>query len=107
MRFLLDQNLPISLVTVLTELGHEALHVKPLGLAEATDREVWFEAGALGAIMVSKDSDFVSLVGSGGRLVRLRVGNCSNTELFAIVRAAWSNVVAQLDEGETLVNVHG
>lgn len=107
MRFLLDQNLPTALIAVLADLGHEALHVKPLGLAEATDREIWTEARALGAIMVSKDTDFVSLAGWGGRLVRLRIGNCSNTELFAIVRAAWPDVIARLDEGETLVNVHG
>ena len=57
--------------------------------------------------MVSKDSDFVVMAGRGGRLVRLRVGNRSNADLFAIVGAAWPEVVQRLAEGETLVDVHG
>ena len=107
MRFLLDQNLPVSLIDVLAELGHEALHVKPLGLSEATDREVWASALSLNAVMVSKDSDFIALAGRAGRLVRLRVGNRSNTDLFSIIRAAWPGVIARLEDGETIVDVHG
>ena len=107
MRFLLDQNLPASLIAVLADLGHEALHVKLLGLSQADDRAVWSQAAALDAVMVSKDSDFVVMAGRGGRLVRLRVGNRSNADLFAIVAAAWPEVVQRLAEGETLVDVHG
>ena len=107
MRFLLDQNLPVSLIAVLAELGHEAFHVKTLGLAEADDRAVWNQAAILDAVMVSKDSDFVVMSGRGGRLVRLRVGNRSNNDLFAIITSAWPEVVQRLAEGETLVDVHG
>ena len=105
MRFLLDQNLPASLIALLAELGHEAFHVKMLGLAE--DRAVWTQAAILDAVMVSKDSDFVVMARRGGRLVRLRVGNRSNTDLFGIIRSAWPEVVQRLAEGETLVDVHG
>jgi len=107
LRFLLDQNLPVSLIDVLAELGHEALHVKPLGLSEATDREVWARARTLQAVMVSKDSDFIALAGRGGRLVRLRIGNRSNADLFAVLRASWPGVIARLEDGDSVVDVHG
>jgi len=106
LKFLLDQNLPTGLIAVLEDLGHEALHVKPIGLAEATDREVWAHAARLDAVVVSKDSDFVVMAGRGGRLVRLRIGNRSNAALYAIVRAAWPGVTARLQGGELMVDVH-
>ena len=107
MRFLLDQNLPIKLIEVLVSLGHESEHVKRLGMGEASDPEIWAEALRRDAVVVSKDSDFVALVVQGGRLVRLRVGNRSNADLFAIVRSAWPSVVARLEEGEAVVEVRG
>lgn len=97
----------MRLSEVLRALGHEALHVEALGLNEAPDREVWTRARKLDAAVVSKDSDFLAFVFEGGRLVRLRVGNCSNADLYDIVRAAWPSVVARLDEGETMVEVRG
>lgn len=107
MRFLLDQNLPVGLVAVLAELGHEAAHVKPLGLAEADDRAVWSYAVENGCVVVSKDSDFATLAGQGAKLVRLRIGNQPNIVLYAIVRSAWAAVVARLHEGEVMVDIHG
>ncbi|MFN3537540.1 DUF5615 family PIN-like protein [Brevundimonas sp.] len=105
MRFLLDQNLPIGLCALLTRLGHEALHVEPLGLGAATDAAVWAEARRREAVVVSKDSDFLAFAGSDGGLVRLRVGNCSNRVLFGIIDRAWPDVVEKLERGERIVEV--
>jgi predicted nuclease of predicted toxin-antitoxin system len=108
LKFLIDQNLPVGLLDVLHALGHEALHVKQLGLSTASDHHIWDMAVSLGAVIVSKDSDFVSFVArgvAGTALVRLRIGNCANAALYDIARRGWANVVACLDEGETIVEV--
>jgi predicted nuclease of predicted toxin-antitoxin system len=107
LRFLLDQNLPVRLCALLRQLGHEALHVEGLGLGEATDAEVWAEARRRDAVMVSKDSDFLALAARDGRLVRLRIGNRSNRDLFDIIARNWPEVVERLDSGERIVELRG
>ena len=65
MKFLIDQNLPVGLLDVLEGLGHEALHVKHLNLSTATDHRIWEMAVSLGAVIVSKDSDFIGFAAWG------------------------------------------
>lgn len=105
MRFLLDQNLPVRLCALLAAMGHEALHVEPLGLGDASDREIWAEARARNATVISKDSDFQAFAGSEGCFVRLRIGNRSNRDLFEIVERAWPVVVERIESGERVVEV--
>ncbi|WP_339871871.1 DUF5615 family PIN-like protein [uncultured Brevundimonas sp.] len=105
MRFLLDQNLPVRLCALLQQQGHEALHVEVLGLGTATDAEVWAEARRQDAVVVSKDSDFMVLAARKGRLVRLRVGNRANRDLFDIIDRNWPQVVERLDGGERIVEL--
>jgi predicted nuclease of predicted toxin-antitoxin system len=108
LKFLIDQNLPVGLTEVLSALGHEALHVKQLGLSMASDQLIWRTAESLGAVIVSKDSDFIGFVARGAAgtaLVRLRVGNCANAALYDIVRRAWAGVIDRLTEGEFVVEV--
>lgn len=57
--------------------------------------------------MISKDGDFVTLAGRGAALVRLRVGNRSNVDLYAIIRKVWPDVVARLADGDAMVDVWG
>jgi len=57
-RLLFDQNLSRRLVRELAPWFPDSSHVAALGIATATDREVWAYAGAHGYVIVSKDSDF-------------------------------------------------
>ena len=107
MKFLLDQNLPASLIPLLEHLGHEGLHVRDLGMGEATDAQIWAEAGRCHAVVVSKDSDYLAFAGDTGRFVRIRSGNRSNRELFAMVEHGWPGVVAALEAGERIVELRG
>jgi predicted nuclease of predicted toxin-antitoxin system len=78
MRFLVDAQLPPALARWLTERGHEASHVVDHQLAAAKDIEIWRFATALGAIVVTKDEDFVYLHrgrSTGPAVVWVRVGN--------------------------------
>jgi predicted nuclease of predicted toxin-antitoxin system len=108
LKFLVDQNLPLGLLDVLKALGHDALHVKQLDLSTASDHRVWQTAASLGAVIVRKDSDFISFVARGAAgtgLVRLWIGNCANVALYDIVRRSWADVVARLEDGEAVVEV--
>jgi len=59
--FLVDAQLPASLAVALRQAGHEASHVVDLGLASATDGQIWQEAVTRSAILVTKDRDFALL----------------------------------------------
>jgi predicted nuclease of predicted toxin-antitoxin system len=58
MRFLVDADLPRSAAAVLTAAGHVASHVIDVGLAAATDREIFDAAQADQAVLVTRDLDF-------------------------------------------------
>ncbi|NLG83078.1 MAG: DUF5615 family PIN-like protein [Firmicutes bacterium] len=40
MRFLIDNALPLSFAEGLVKAGHDAIHVRELGMARATDSEI-------------------------------------------------------------------
>lgn len=62
MRFLLDQNLPPSLVDLLTPEGHDVRHVRELGLSRAPDDIVMETAAREHRVLVSGDTDFGELL---------------------------------------------
>ena len=105
---MVDQNLPLRLVDLLTDLGHEAVHVKALGLTTAPDPAIWRHAVARDAIVVSKDGDFLAFdrsPGAGARLLLLSVGNVSNTALFQRLLDSWPSVVDRFRAGDRLVEL--
>ncbi len=89
MRFLVDNQLPGALATLLREQGHEAEHVLELGLAQGKDNPIWQRATATSAVIITKDEDFAEWVRRGRpgpAVVWLRVGtrhagHCSNGSL--------------------------
>lgn len=84
-RLLLDQNLSPALTTSLRDL-FDAVHVRDVGLAAASDGDFWAFAGAEGRTIVTNDSDFAELAILHGRpppVVWLRLGNCTTREVAA------------------------
>jgi predicted nuclease of predicted toxin-antitoxin system len=79
MRFLLDMNLPPAMAEWLRSEGHDAVHIRDLGLADLPHREVFARAAEDGRIVVTFDLDFGKIVGlvgatgSGVVLLRLRL----------------------------------
>jgi predicted nuclease of predicted toxin-antitoxin system len=61
MRFLLDANMPRSALALLMQHGHEAEHVKDIGLGNAPDGEIAAQAFADGAVLVTRDLDFADV----------------------------------------------
>jgi len=86
MRFLLDAHLPRSLVGFFKQHGHEAVHVSTLPNGYDTiDEDIIIYAENNDCIVVSKDSDFVNAVratGKPGKLLAIKLGNCSNALLM-------------------------
>ena len=88
MKLLFDQNLSRHLVGHVRDVFPDSNHVALLGLAEATDAEVWAYAGANGFIVVSKDSDFRQLAFLHGplpKVVWLRLGNVTTVDVATTI----------------------
>lgn len=108
MRFLVDAQLPPALARWLCVRGHDATHVADHDLLNASDRPVWDEARRFGAIIVSKDEDFVNfgtLTPDGPALIWVRVGNTTRRELLAWFAALMPEIERTLLAGEKLIEV--
>jgi predicted nuclease of predicted toxin-antitoxin system len=83
--FLLDNNLPPSLCDWLEERDLYAVHVRNLGLASASDSQIWDYARTEGLAIVTKDRDFDRYVelSAGQNMVvfRLTIGNSTKLAL--------------------------
>jgi len=75
--FLLDQGLPRSAVAALSARGYSARHVGDLGMANATDEEILTAGRSMGAVVVTLDADFHSLLAmqrcTEPSVIRLRI----------------------------------
>ena len=87
------------------------VHAKPLreiGLREAEDEHIFSTAREAGAIVLTKDSDFVRLLekyGSPPKVVWLTCGNTSDAALKEILGQHLSTALELLDGGEELVEI--
>jgi len=62
MRFLVDNALSPILATLLSQAGHDALHVRTIELQQAEDIVILDKAAADNRIVVSADTDFGALL---------------------------------------------
>jgi predicted nuclease of predicted toxin-antitoxin system len=90
--------------------GVEAVPLRELGLRDAEDAAIFAAARARGAVLMTKDSDFVGLVARHGappQIVWLTCGNTTNAALRRILAGAWGQVAELLAAGEPLVEISG
>jgi len=88
-KLLLDQNLAPRLVGSLAEAFPGSRHVTELGLARASDADVWEHARDNGFTIASKDSDFQQLsflYGAPPKVIWIRRGNCSVAEIERLLQ---------------------
>lgn len=62
MRLLVDANLSVAVAARLRDAGHEAVHVRELGLAAANDEAILQAAADDRRVVVSEDTDFGALL---------------------------------------------
>jgi predicted nuclease of predicted toxin-antitoxin system len=89
MKLLFDQNLSPRLPRILTDIYPESVHVRGIGMRDATDTVIWEYAKTKDFVIVSKDSDFQArslLYGSPPKFIWLRVGNCPVKSIEELLR---------------------
>jgi predicted nuclease of predicted toxin-antitoxin system len=101
MKLLLDENLSHKLVPILEDLFPYSIHVRDVGLKAADDPLVWEYAKDNGLILVSKDADMHQrsfLFGPPPKVVWVRLGNCSTSDVERLLRHNVSTIIVFFDD---------
>jgi predicted nuclease of predicted toxin-antitoxin system len=107
-RFLVDAQLPPALARWLSARGFDASHVADFGMEAASDQVIWRHATKTGAVLITKDEDFVvlkTLQPDGPRVVWLRIGNTTKRFLLARMEAVLSAIADALGRGEQIIEI--
>lgn len=108
MRFLIDNQLPLQVVAWLTSNGHDAEHVRDLGLEQSKDGAIWRRAAELQAVIITKDEDFANYVRrgrAGPAVLWIRTGNGTTRDLLRFLAPVFQAAVRRLEAGERLVEI--
>jgi predicted nuclease of predicted toxin-antitoxin system len=108
MKLLFDQNLSYRLVPALESLYPGSVHIRDVGLAMADDETVWNFAQQQGLVIVSKDMDFYYrsiLFGHPPKVVWVRLGNCTTTQIEALLRTRHSRFAHFFDGFQHLTKI--
>lgn len=104
-----DAQLPPSIAPwIATQFAVECAALRDLGLRDAEDTEIFTAARDAGAVVLTKDYDFVALqnrLGAPPAIVWVTCGNTSNARLRQVLATTLGEAIALLDAGETLVEV--
>lgn len=85
-----------------------ALPLRDLGLREAEDESIFMAARSAGAVVLTKDSDFVHLLESQGsppKVLWFTCGNTSEAALQQLLARHLTLALRLLDAGEDLVEI--
>jgi len=108
MRFLLDVHMPLSAAAWLRSRGHDATHVREVGMREALDEAIWVMAIETNSILISKDRDFADWTAvrqPRPQVVWIRTGNMLKRHQVDHLNRVWLTVLTQLSQGVPLVTV--
>ena len=86
----------------------EATPVRDLGLREAPDQRIYEAARSAGAVVMTKDVDFVGLLerlGPPPQVLWVTCGNTSDARLREILGGVFGTALGMLAAGEPLVEV--
>ncbi|HRE16126.1 MAG TPA: DUF5615 family PIN-like protein [Rhodocyclaceae bacterium] len=109
MIFWIDAQLPPTLAEWLAQtFSVQALSLRDLGLRDARDREIFFAARQAGAVVISKDSDFVDLVEAldiPPQILWVTCGNATNQRLRTVFATTFPQALNLLREGRPVVEI--
>lgn len=93
---------------ITAEFGIEAYSIKYVGLRDAEDREIFRAAREAGAVVLTKDNDFVLLLQQHGpppQLVWVTLGNTTNAGMRQVLLRTLGPAIELLQRGEPLVEI--
>lgn len=103
MRLLVDMNLSPAWIPVLAAAGHDAVHWRSIGAANAPDIEIMRRALADDRIMFTHDLDFTAILAASGAngpsVVQLREQDVDPARIGASVLAALEQFGGVLEDG--------
>jgi predicted nuclease of predicted toxin-antitoxin system len=110
MKLWLDAQLPPALARWINDqdLGLAAIPIRDIGLRDASDLDIFFKARLAGAMVMTKDRDFIQLLSTEGpppKVIWLRLGNSSNAALQAVLSTTLTKAIELLSESETWVEI--
>lgn len=88
----------------------EALAVRDLGLRDAEDPVIFEAARRAGAVVLTKDQDFVHLLRQHGpppQVLWVTIGNTSNAYLKGVLERALPTSLELIEKGEPIVEIAG
>lgn len=108
----IDAQLSPALALWINELnnGITACSVRALGLRDASDEEIFRQAKARNAIVMSKDVDFVRLLEKHGpppQIIWITLGNTSNANMMLTLKKHFPAIVQLLQNNEPLIEIQG
>ncbi len=110
MKLWLAAQLPPALACWINDhdLGLATITIRAIGLRDASDRDIFFKARLAGAMVMTKDRDFIQLLSTQGpppKVNWLRLGNSSNAALQAVRSTTLTKAIELLAGGETWVEI--
>ncbi|HRX84148.1 MAG TPA: DUF5615 family PIN-like protein [Phycisphaerae bacterium] len=107
MRFLLDNSLSPRMATALCELGHDAIHVRDLDLAEADDPTIFVAAARDQRVLVAQDTDFSAILALRRErqpsVLLFRCRHKSPAGLLRILQANLATIANDLEDGAIVI----
>jgi len=100
---LFDENISPRLANMLTDIYPGSVHVSAIGFEKAFDKEIWEYARQNDYIIVTKDADFSELsllLNFPPKIIWIRRGNCSTTEIEKILRESYVSIVTLSDDSD-------
>ena len=100
---------PTIAAWIISNFAVKAIAVRDLGLRDATDERIFQAAKQANAIVMTKDSDFVSLLerfGTPPQVIWITCGNTSNARLKEILTSTLPRALELLNTGEDLVEIN-
>ncbi len=104
-----DAQLPPQLATWIEKTFQvEAFAARDLGLREAKDSKIFEAARQAGAVVMTKDKDFIDLLNRWGpppQIIWITIGNTSNARLQETLELHFKHVRRLLGKNEPLVEI--
>lgn len=106
----IDAQMPPAIAAwIRSKFAVDAIAVRDLGLREAADQEIFSAAKRANVVVMTKDSDFISMLDRFGpppQVIWVRCGNTSNARLREILTSTLPKALELLSSGERLVEIN-